>query len=490
MRGDPWIPCGRLFSSRLDMGSGQSNAPLPSCSNCTDHQGNHIVEYLPGAERIKNCCIQDDIVIDIPVYNAPATYGDRSGAGSQRPPQYGDYQQRDHQQIQQRSQPSDPRSHKAPQQQSMNQAPQQQPQQWTCGSCTLLNPAHASSCVACGARRAEEVSPSLDHIKQMEQNLSSQGPSTTPPGSTQQGKTNKGMGQIAEGDARAQDVTGGALPSSFEVRKNLNTQCCCFPHVDNKPEETTMLEHRFWCCYCCCSGLGFHCDLDPLMQRLSCACCHCSWESADCYNAELKEGLCSEVINCCCVASCIAHFPLPRGTPQCVCFNEKCCYKGGRMAAMQPKAQPDGFGSEGRGRQRRTSITSVEEFEETSHILKNQNVPCFCCCCGCTEDYGKNLCGHNTKCCCTRCDARWGLPCLPGCKVLSLCCGAYYQCRCPVMAEAPCCVCCGVKCEGCNLTKCLATVCPRRAPQWCEKTKCFSCGDLCPCFRRCRCCRC
>jgi len=314
------------------------------------------------------------------------------------------------------------------------------------------------------------------------------------------GGANTGLEQAAQG--------GDDAAQPFVKR----TQCGCFPHTDQKPEETEMLEHRFWCLYCCCIGLGCRCDLDPCMSRSSCLCWHCSCESADV--VDKMKGICSNVWNCCCCAACICHFPLPKGTPACVCCNQKCCWKGGKPKNFMKGDEDfasDGFhtggaefGEFGEGPidpnlaaqaqsrpRKRASITVVQEFDETSHILQNQIIPCFCCCLGCTEDYGKNLCGYNTKCGCVRCDARWGFPCFPGCKALTLCCGSYLQARCPTMGEAPCCVCCGCKCEGLNCTKASQICCPKRCPRCCERLKCCSCADLqgeiCPCLRA-RCC--
>lgn len=447
---------------------GASPSTATAC-NCSDDAVARVVEHIPGPIKgISKCCNKDDIeaniVVDVPMYEGAddhnfQMYDSRSDQMRGRQPR----------QLQRPGGPTAGVTYNEGFQQQSDPRVGLQPQQQTMDS-------RSSPQVPVFPQRR----PSLDDIQVMEQF--------------------GGQKARAAPGLAAQGGEDGQPPNTFELATASRTQCCCFPSTDLKPQEEEMVKNRFWCCYCCCAGLGTRCSLDPLMYRYSCGCCHCSWESADV--VDKLTGICSTMMNCCCCAGCLCHYPLPKGTPYCVCCNEKCCYKGGRDAAMRAAIQSSSDSQFDvdlpSQRKRRTSVTSVQEFEETSHVLKNQIIPCFCCCCGCTEDYGKNLCGYNTKCCCCRCDGRWGLPFYTGCKILSLCCGSYFQCRCPRYSEAHTCVCCGLACDSCSLSACYFAACPRRCPRFCETLKCCSCSQLCgeccmwnPCWHRCcRCCHC
>lgn len=244
----------------------------------------------------------------------------------------------------------------------------------------------------------------------------------------------------------------------------LPNQCCCFPNAINKPSESTMLK-KPWCIYCCCCGCGCEPALQPIVQRLDCACCHTSFESAYCL--EPAQGCCSNVWTCC-NASWLCQCPIAMHAPCCICCNERCCFRGGK---------PDQQAM----RKRRAS---VEQYEEAKYIVEERWVPCLCGPCACTESYGRRCFGYATKCCCTRCDGGCGPPMYPGCALLSLCCCSYCQCRCPSLAAGtPCVVCCTIKLESCF--KCRrGQFCGKRCPGCCEKCKCCSCSEVCSWCRR------
>lgn len=263
--------------------------------------------------------------------------------------------------------------------------------------------------------------------------------------------------------------------------KITDVQCCCCPSVNTKPEEKAILERPTWCAYCCCFGYGCDPSCLPCHSRADCACCHLLCESAYC--SDQNQGCCS--INCtlCVYVSWICQLPLRKDSPMCICANSKCCWYGKapeQVARNQgPAAGPGGV------RRRRAS---VGEAEEAKYVVEERFVPCLCCCCACTESYGKNICGHATKCCCSRCDGRCGAPCYPGMALLSTCCCQYAQCRFPkCMPGTPCLMCCTFNME--ELCKCRREKVCKRLPRCCENFKCCSCTEICPYVRYVCCCR-
>lgn len=292
------------------------------------------------------------------------------------------------------------------------------------------------------------------------------------------GGPGSGAGKAAGGSPRQVE--------EVEAKPRSPAQCGCCPSALDKPTELQVLE-RNWCCYSCCAGFGCKCkDVDPLVCTSSCGCAHTACETTDLWDP--MQGLFSQMITCC-LANYIVTFPIPTGAPLCICCNEKFLFRGNLLGPRPPKTDKEagdqqfGVATPPEYKGRRASI--VETKQEVAFVLSNRMVACFCCCCGCTEAYGRNVCNTASKCCCYRCEQRWGQPCFPGCACMSLCAGPYCQCRLPCLPDTPCCMCFGKPIEispDAILDFCL----PSRMPQCCETCKCCSlsdfCSRLCNCF--------
>mmetsp|Transcript_11015 Transcript_11015/g.23168 ORF Transcript_11015/g.23168 Transcript_11015/m.23168 type:complete len:305 (+) Transcript_11015:55-969(+) len=200
----------------------------------------------------------------------------------------------------------------------------------------------------------------------------------------------------------------------------------------HRMDEDEVLNHAWWCSYCCCAGCGCVSLKAPLECLCNCGFCIQAWQCMQ--FSEPTKCTCIGTTGCCTLLS---QWPMAPGNSQCILVGEDLCgVVGGNVSAVHDN---------------RSSLSSngVEGgvgFETFDNALAEMFIPCWCGCCG----FGAiadciSVCNIFSKCgcCMSRCsssipDPEEGLSCL----VQAWWC--LFQCRLPPhLRSNPICSCCG-----------------------------------------------
>jgi len=184
-----------------------------------------------------------------------------------------------------------------------------------------------------------------------------------------------------------------------QIKKNKNSfcvKCCGCARANQTLDEEEMLNHHFWCIYCCCAGVG----LGPFVHQrllLRCACVLIECDDTECFG---KEGFASCISSCCCLHL-LGHVPPRHRTPVCMCWNEMF----GRLHS--DSAVVHQLSSRGK------HPSSGDDLNAFNSILtENDNFTiCYYRICGCAVSPPEFVGTLRGKCGSCQCEAVTGAPC-------------------------------------------------------------------------------
>lgn len=194
---------------------------------------------------------------------------------------------------------------------------------------------------------------------------------------------------------------------------------CCILHGPTVDEDSIL--KSWWCCYCCCWGLGSLAQTNsPSRCMVKCICVQQVCEMVEC---ETQEGLCGSMQTCCCVTPMI-QWPAPEGLPWCMLCSTMIGGLRRSDASKQQQASVEGHNEE----------DAIMAFE---NAVFNHHQLCYCCCAGCAvKAFFDALYDAYFKCCCCRYSFQVVPPCEPEglalFRVLANCGLNVAQCRFPL----------------------------------------------------------